>query len=254
VLIVSVGVTEKMDRSTKIVGYARISNRSQLHGNGLQEQTKAIENQARQILKLTPKQSIPDGMLKIYIERPFSGERTADRRPQLQAALADVCGCNGILIVRDATRLARTPEDNLKILIRLKENRCQLVSMREAISCLLWGIDYAIARASELGESRVKVLRNRMTKTAESNKAAGKHWGGVPFGYVKNEAGQLETQPEQFPIVLDIVERVKAGESLYAIAKLLNQQRIRTQSGGLWESAQVSRVYLRFVSHSPAKT
>jgi hypothetical protein len=126
--------------------------------------------------------------------------------------------------------------------------------MREAISCLLWGIDYAIARASELGESRVKVLRNRMTKTAQSNKNAGKHWGGVPFGYVKNEAGQLEPHSEQFPIVLDIVERVKAGESLYGVAKLLNQQKKRTQSGGLWESAQVSRVYLRFVSHSPAKT
>jgi len=243
-----------MDRSTKIVGYARISNRSQLHGNGLQEQQTAIENQARQILKLSPKQSIPDGMLTIYIERPFSGERTADVRPQLQAALSDVCGCNGILIVRDATRLARTPEDNLKILIRLKENRCQLVSMREAISCLLWGVDYAIARASELGESRVKVLRNRMTKTAESNKAAGKHWGGVPFGYVKNEAGQLEPHPEQFPIVLEIVERVKAGESLYAIAKLLNQQKMRTQSGGLWQPSQVSSVYLRFASHSTAKT
>jgi DNA invertase Pin-like site-specific DNA recombinase len=243
-----------MDRSTKIVGYARISNRSQLHGNGLQEQTKAIENQARQILKLSPKQSIPDGMLTIYTELPFSGERTADVRPQLQAALADVCGCNGILIVRDATRLARTPEDNRKILSRLKESRCQLVSMREAISSLLWGIDYAIAFASELGESRVKVLRNRMTKTAESNKNAGKHWGGVPFGYVKNEAGQLETHSEQFPIVLDIVERVKAGESLYGVAKLLNQQKMRTQSGGLWQPSQVSSVYLRFVSHSTAGT
>lgn len=239
-----------MDRITKIVGYARISNRSQLHGNGLQEQTKAIEKQARQILKLSPKQSIPDGMLTIYTERPFSGERTADRRPQLQAALADVCGCNGILIVRDATRLARTLEDNQKILIRLKENRCELVSMREAISSLLWGIDYAIACASELGESRVRVLRNRMTETAESNKKSGKHWGGVPFGYVKNEAGQLEPHLDQFSIVLDIVERVRAGESLYAIAKHLNQQKIKTQSGGLWESAQVSRVYSRFVSHS----
>ena len=243
-----------MDLSRKIVGYRRISHPSQLKGKGLQEQQTAIENQARQILKLTPKQSIPDGMLTIYTERPFSGERTADVRPQLQAALDHVCGCNGIFIVRNAERLARTLEDNRKILSRLKESRCQLVSIREAISSLLWGIDYAIDCASVLGEHRVKVLRNRMTKTAESNKNAGKHWGGVPFGYVKNEAGQLEPHSEQFPIVLDIVERVKAGESLYAIAKLLNQQKKRTQSGGLWQPSQVSSVYLRFVSHSPAKT
>jgi DNA invertase Pin-like site-specific DNA recombinase len=243
-----------MDLSRKIVGYRRISDPSQLKGKGLQEQQTAIENQARQILKLTPKQSIPDGMLTIYTERPFSGERTADVRPQLQAALDHVCGCNGIFIVRNAERLARTLEDNRKILSRLKESRCQLVSIREAISSLLWGIDYAIDCASVLGEHRVKVLRNRMTKTAESNKNAGKHWGGVPFGYVKNEAGQLEPHSEQFPIVLDIVERVKAGESLYAIAKLLNQQKKRTQSGGLWQPSQVSSVYLRFVSHSPAKT
>jgi len=100
--------------------------------------------------------------------------------------------------------------------------------------------------------AHIRRVRNLMTKTAESHKNAGKHWGGVPFGYVKNEAGQLEPHPEQFPIVLDIVERVKAGESLYGVAKLLNQQRIRTQSGGLWESAQVSRVYLRFVKHKPS--
>jgi len=100
--------------------------------------------------------------------------------------------------------------------------------------------------------AHIRRVRNLMTKTAESHKNAGKHWGGVPFGYVKNEAGQLELHPEQFPIVLDIVERVKAGESLYAIAKLLNQQKKRTQSGGLWESAQVSRVYLRFVKHKPS--
>jgi len=241
-----------MDLSRKIVGYRRISHPSQLKGKGLQEQQTAIEKQARQILKLTPKQSIPDGMLTIYTELPFSGESTADVRPQLQAALDHVCGCNGIFIVRNAERLARTLEDNRKILIRLKENKCQLVSMREAIGCLLWGIDYAIDCASVLGEHRVKVLRNRMTKTAESNKNAGKHWGGVPFGYVKNEAGQLEPHPEQFPIVQEIVERVKAGESLYAIAKHLNQQKKRTQSGGLWESAQVSRVYLRFVKHKPS--
>jgi len=243
-----------MDLSRKIVGYRRISDPSQLKGKGLQEQQTAIEKQARQILKLTPKQSIPDGMLTIYTELPFSGERTADVRPQLQAALADVCGCNGILIVRNIWRLARTLEDNQKILTRLKENKCELVSVRDATTSLLWGIDYAITCASVLGEAHIQRVRNLMTKTAESNKNAGKHWGGVPFGYVKNEAGQLEPHPEQFPIVLDIVERVKAGESLYGVAKLLNQQKIRTQSGGLWESAQVSRVYLRFVSHSPAKT
>jgi hypothetical protein len=101
-------------------------------------------------------------------------------------------------------------------------------------------------------DAHIQRVRNLMTKTAESHKNAGKHWGGVPFGYVKNEAGQLEPHSEQFPIVLDIVERVKSGESLYAVAKLLNQQRIRTQSGGLWESAQVSRVYLRFVKHKPS--
>jgi hypothetical protein len=54
--------------------------------------------------------------------------------------------------------------------------------------------------------------------------------------------------------VLDIVERVKAGESLYGVAKLLNQQKKRTQSGGLWQPSQVSSVYLRFVSHSTEET
>jgi DNA invertase Pin-like site-specific DNA recombinase len=90
-----------MKPSRRVVGYVRISSLKQLKGKGLQEQTNAIELHTRRILNLKPNDRIPKEQFQIYIETPWSGTKgTAGDRPELQAALNDVCGSNGILIVR----------------------------------------------------------------------------------------------------------------------------------------------------------
>lgn len=240
-----------MKPSGRVVGYMRISSSKQLKGKGLQEQKNAIESNVRQILKLKPHDRIPQEQFQIYIETPWSGaEGTAGDRPELQAALDDVCGSNGILIVRDISRLSRSVADTQKILSRLKDSQCDLVSIRESLSSLIWGREWAFAWAAELAESRLKMLCYRTTKAAATNIAAGKHWGRIPYGYVLNEAGQLEPHPEQFPIMEEIASRLNAGESTYRIAKLLNQRRVRTQTGRLWEAKQVANAYAMFTNHN----
>jgi DNA invertase Pin-like site-specific DNA recombinase len=240
-----------MNASRDIVGYLRVSSPAQLHGQGLQEQRNAIELHARQAWRLNPRRRIPKERFRIYEERPWTGiEGTADVRPALQTALDDVCGCNGILIVRNIHRLARSVTDVKAILDRLKDNQCDIVSVGESVSTVFCGRDYAYTVAAQLAEARLRNLIARTTRAAASSKAAGKHWGRVPFGYVKNEAGQLEPHPEQFPIVQEIVHRMDAEETAYSIAKLLNQRMVKTQAGKLWEAKQVANAYSMFRTHN----
>jgi DNA invertase Pin-like site-specific DNA recombinase len=137
------------------------------------------------------------------------------------------------------------------ILNRLKDNQCDIVSVGESVSTVFCGRDEAYEMAALLAENRLRSLRARTTRAAASSKAAGKHWGRVPFGYVKNAAGQLEPHPEQFPVVQEIVERLDAEETAYSIAKLLNQRLVRTQAGKMWEAKQVTNVYSMFRTHEP---
>ncbi len=240
-----------MDTSRDIVGYLRVSSSAQLHGQGLQEQRNAIELHARQSWRLNPSYRIPKKQFRIYVERPWSGiEGTADVRPTLQTALDDVCGCHGTLIVRKIARLANCLADVTTILDRLKASDCDIVSVDEHLNSLIFGRDYAYKVAARLAEARLRNLIARTTRAAASSKAAGKHWGRIPFGYVKNEAGQLEPHPEQFPIVQEIVHRMDAEETAYSIAKLLNQRMVKTQAGKLWEAKQVANAYAMFTTHN----
>jgi DNA invertase Pin-like site-specific DNA recombinase len=241
-----------VDTSRDIVGYLRVSSSAQSHGQGLQEQRNAIEIYARQAWRLNPSRRIPKERFRIYEERPWSGiAGTADVRPALQTALDDVCGCNGILIVRKIARLANCLADVKAILDRLKDNQCDIVSVGESVSTVFCGRDYAYKVAAQLAEARLRNLIARTTRAAASSKAAGKHWGRVPFGYLKNAAGQLEPHPEQFHIVQEIVQRMDAQETAYCIAKLLNQRLVRTQAGKMWEAKQVTNVYSMFRTNKP---
>lgn len=240
-----------MNSHRRVVGYLRVSTTKQLNGKGLAEQKAAIEQYARQAMQIDLRSDIPSNRFELYIEMPWSGEKgTADKRPELQAALTDVCGSNGILIVRDITRLARSLPDNLDILNRLKDCGCDVVSIREAVSSLIWGKAQAFAWAAELGEFRLRQLRRHATEGAARHKAKGKRWGRVPFGYLRSTDGQSEPHPDQYPVLMEIVERLNDGQSLYSIAKLLNSRQIRTQTGKLWEPRQVANAYDMHTKHN----
>lgn len=224
----------------RVIGYIRVSTQKQLTGKGLAEQKAAIERYAQQELS-------PHTGFKIYIEQPIKRDSPVADRPELQAALNDVCGSKGILIVRDITRVS-TNHETLEILSRLQSCGCDFVSLRESVTTLYFGKEKAYGWASALGQHELLRLRKIAVDGAAKHKSQGKRWGRVPFGYCKSNEGKFVPDPDHYPVLMEIVDRNQAGESFYSIAKCLNSRLVRTQTGKLWEARQIAnacQAYLR---------
>jgi site-specific DNA recombinase len=73
---------------------------------------------------------------------------------------------------------------------------------------------------------------------AKSGKVA---TGRIPFGYKKNEDGEMEIDPEEAKTVVQIFEfREEYGMSLREIATRLNMKGRTTKSGKEWSAASIS--------------
>lgn len=234
----------------RVVGYLRVSSREQLKGQGLQEQENAIELRAKQELGLRSGDRIPKEQYQLYIEKPSSAFKgTANARPQLQAALNDVCESNGILIVRNLNRLARSPEDCQKILQHLKVHGCDIVAIGEEFIGLFCGKEQALRMAANVAEAESSNLQFQAKRAAAAHKSSGKHWGRPPYGYIRNDTGQLKQHPTQFSVLLEIIHRRNAGESTSGIARVLNDRKIQTQKGKRWEAKQIQNACKMFAKH-----
>lgn len=234
----------------RVVGYLRVSSREQLKGQGLQEQENAIELRAKQELGLRSGDRIPKEQYQLYIEKPSSAFKgTANARPQLQAALNDVCESKGILIVRDIRRLARSREDFEEIVQPLKAHGCKIVAIREELSSIIWGQEQAFTWAANIGEAESRNLQFQAKRAAAAHKSSGKHWGSPPYGYIRNGTGKLKQHPTQFPVLLEIIHRRNAGESTSGIARVLNDRKIQTQKGKRWEAKQIQNACKMFAKH-----
>lgn len=68
--------------------------------------------------------------------------------------------------------------------------------------------------------------------------------GAIPFGYTYLE-GKLVVEPSEYRIVLEIDRRLSAGESLRAIARILNDRKVPTRFGRKWNHEVVKKIHQR---------
>jgi len=83
-------------------------------------------------------------------------------------------------------------------------------------------------------------IRDRILRTTRANAERGRPHGRVPYGYRRvydsRTGALLEQVPDeaQAAIVREVGRRIAGGESLYAIAKDLNERGVPSPSGGVW--------------------
>jgi hypothetical protein len=72
----------------------------------------------------------------------------------------------------------------------------------------------------------------------------GKRGTKPPYGYWYLH-GQLQRHPEDYPVVLEIIERCKAGQSRNSIATWLNRRGIRSPMNRKWSWNTVANILER---------
>lgn len=236
--------------SKRAVGYIRVSTAQQaLEGVSLDAQRSALEAWAG-----------ANGyeLAEVYIDEGISGRR-ATNRPGLQAALADVCGGGGALVVYSLSRMARSTRDALTIGERLERAGVDLVSLKEKIDTTTATGKLMYRMLAVLAEFESDIISERTTTGMSEKRAKGEKTGGtVPFGYevVGHRTVQLkaggdrqvpvlgEVPDEQAVIELMLDLRV-GGNSYRRIVEVLDGQNIGTKDGGRWQPTTVRNIINR---------
>ena len=106
---------------------------------------------------------------------------------------------------------------------------------------------FALDLQQILGVREVGKIRRRTKRAAGHRRARGEPHGrvhdGLKIEYDPTSGKPLRRvlDPERAPILRDIVSRLLAGESAYAVARALNDRGVRTGSGAQWRGENIVR-------------
>jgi DNA invertase Pin-like site-specific DNA recombinase len=207
-----------MTAGDKVIGYARVSTSEQgLNGAGLQAQREAIEAACEQ----------RGWQLDRVEEDVLSGKNT--KRPGLQRALADVrAGRASGIVAAKLDRLSRSVIDFAGLLEEARGRGFNVVAL-----------DLGVDLSTPQGELVANVIaavaqwERRIIGERTRDALAVRREQGVRLGRPPVVAPELAAR---------IVALREEGESLSAIARLLNDEEIPGAHGGRWWPATVRRV------------
>jgi DNA invertase Pin-like site-specific DNA recombinase len=213
------------------IGYARVSTGQQTKSGSLRRQKKSIT-----FVALTS----GFNLIQIFKDAGQSaGVGTLLERKGLQRALREVCKRGGILIVDKMDRLTRSPDDLRDIYTQLSDSGCSLVSVRDGFGVLdpeEWPFYVTIALAEFELFRRTETGR----RTAEKRREKNVRQGRTKFGYQLDSDGKTMIPLESEQQVIQRIRQLhEAGNSLRAIAGILNAEKIPTKYGKEWKPQTV---------------
>ena len=210
----------------KAFAYLRVSGKGQVDGDGFTRQELAIKEYAKaHNLKI----------VQTFKEEGISGTSDLENRPALQQ-LMQALHSNGTktVLVEKLDRLARDLMIQESILHDLQKNGFKLISVAEPDLCsddpsrkLMRQIMGAFAEY----EKTMIVLKLRGARVRQRAKL-GKCEGRKPYGEHQGEREVLDR------ILRLSLERLSANR----IASMLNQEGVRTRSGGEWYSSNILKI------------
>lgn len=226
----------------KAIVYARISNDRTGAGLGVDRQREDCEKLAAD-LGLDIVETHTDNDISAYSGKPRPGYLA------LLEALRE--GRANVVLAWHADRLHRSPaelEEFIDICSRhavtVRTVQAGEVDLSTPAGQMTARIIGAVAR-HEIDHARARMLKAR-AQAAELGRAHGR----VPYGY-RNEFDKFgnvvgrSPDPEESVHVREAVERVLAGESMYAVRKDWTERGILTRSGKPWTAASFREMVMR---------
>ena len=218
----------------KAIGYIRVST---------EQQADEGVSLAAQRAKITAWCALNDyELIAIYEDAGISG-KTIEKRPQLQAALAEMKK-EMALVVYSLSRLARSTKNCIEIADELKATGSDLVSLTEKIDTSSAMGEFFFTLIAALGQMERKVIGERTKAALAHKKANGEKYAPVPFGYAEVNK-RLEVVKHEADLVAEIFSKRASGETLQSIALALNEQGIIGKQGGKWYASSVSCILKR---------
>jgi len=223
------------------VGYVRVSTTGQAEdGVSLRQQKSAIRKYA-DLHGLTLK--------TIHTDAGKSAKR-ADNREGLQAALKEVCGCGGVLVVYSLSRFARSTRDAIDLTDKISRCGADLASITERIDTSSSMGRFFFRVMASLGELERDQVSDRTKAGLAYKRERGEKTGGAPpYGFdaverdgvkvlVKNAAEQRLIKR-----IMRLRNRKSGAVQFQTIADTLNSEGVKPKTGGKWTMDRVKWIH-----------
>lgn len=150
-----------------------------------------------------------------------------------------------LILTKSISRFARNTVDFLRIIRELKEHHVRIFFEKENIDTM-----------DSSGELLITILSSQVQEESR-NLSENTRWGIVRkfeqgiiqinhtkfLGYTKDSEGRLVMVPEEAEIVIKIYDLYLQGFGFYKIAKILEQEEIKTVTGNTkWRSSVISKM------------
>jgi len=178
----------------------------------------------------------------LYIDEGLSGSSISPRNG-VREAVREACEIHCPLVVLSLSRLSRSLLDTIAIIDQLQTSGGDLVSLTEPYDTTTATGKLLFRFTALLAEFERDQVSQRTREIMAFKRAAGEVLGQVPFGYnIDSDGKTLITDPEQVDIVRRILELHDSGKSWRAIARHLNDLRIKSKKGSRWYGNVVKRI------------
>ena len=150
------------------------------------------------------------------------------------------------VIVYKLSRLSRRTRDILFLIEELfVKGKTQLISISESIDTATPMGRFFLTIMGALAQMERELIAERTQAALDFKKEQGERLGSAPYGYRVSKRGKkrkLVQDKKEMRVVRYIFRMHKKGMSLRAIAKTLNEERIKTKRGGKWYASTVKGV------------
>jgi site-specific DNA recombinase len=191
---------------------------------------------------------------RVFVDPDLSASRFARRgRPDYAALLEHIRSGNcHVLGLLEASRGSRTLTEWSQFLDLCRAEKVKIwIATHERIYDLSRRRDWkALADEGVLAANESEQLSERVLSGKRKAARAGTPAGRLQYGFTRiyNAKGEFVEQvadPVEGPIVAEMVRRIAAGDTLFQIARDLNERGVTMSGGSPWRGALVRQLVLR---------
>jgi DNA invertase Pin-like site-specific DNA recombinase len=192
-------------------------------------------------------------VLATYEDRAISGKNITEREG-FQAALAKVLTMrdDGILVVYNMSRMARSTIDAINICNRLHKAHCDLAMITEQVDTSTPMGRYVFKMMAALAEfNREATSEETSLRLRHMQKNGIKVSRLPPYGWHEDPFNKKRLIPDSHEQgILDLILKLNTRDGLNAwdIQKELNRRNLKTRTGGEWGHSTIYKILYRHVT------
>jgi len=225
--------------------YTRISRDSEKEGLG-------VKRQEEDCRKLAAREGFE--VVRVYPENDISASTNSRKArdkydKMLKAARA---GEFDVILAYSNSRLTRRPAEWIELIELSNRDKVRIKTVVSGEHDLSTADGRAIAMTVAVWDAaEAERTSERLTRKHEQMAQDGRYNGPKPYGWDvrgKEADRHLVVNQSEKRIVVECVDRILGGESLWAITKDLNKRGIKTTTGRDWQSQVLRRTLMRWMN------